>query len=172
MAHAIALSNQENSMLHQLIICTAILLVYILALLLVYPFAKVASYKPYPQPSTTTRIELTLSTRVHSAAYPCKRTGAYTTQTFVFGGEVANTVVDFLADFKSPTLRNLNHFLEHGDDRIANIIITTHKRNSIRQLTLLGPDAEEVSSYLAFCFKYQLASGPKELRNEHVSFTR
>jgi hypothetical protein len=118
------------------------------------------------------RIELTLSTRVHSAAYPCKRTGAYTTQTFVFGGEVANTVVDFLADFKSPTLRNLNHFLEHGDDRIANIIITTHNRNSIRQLTLLGPDAEEVSSYLAFCFKYQLASGPKELRNEHVSFTR
>ena len=172
MAHAIALSNQENSMLHQLIICTAILLVYILVLLLICPFAKVASYKPYPQSSKTTRIELTLSTRVHSATYPCKRTGAYTTQTFVFGGEVANTVVDFLADFKSPTLRNLNHFLEHGDDRIANIIITTHNRNSIRQLTLLGPDAEEVSSYLAFCFKYQFASGLKELSNGPVSFAR
>ena len=159
-------------MLHQLVICTSILLVYILALLLIYTFAKVASHKPYPQPSTTTRIELTLSTRVHSATYPCKWTVANTTQTFVFGGELANTVVDFLSDFKSPTLRSLNHFLERGDDRIADIIITTHNRNSIHQLTLLGPDAEEVSSYLAFCFKYQLASGPKELSNGPVSSTR
>jgi hypothetical protein len=172
MAHAIALSYQENSMLHQLMICTAILLVYILALLLIYPFAKAASHKPYPQPSKTTRIELTLSTRVHSAAYRCKRIGASTTQTFVFGGELASTVVDFLSDFKSPTLCDLQHFLERGDDRIADIIITTHNRNTIRQLTLLGPDAEEVSSYLAFCFKYQFASGPKELSNEPVSFTR
>ena len=159
-------------MLHQLAICTAILLVYILALLLIYPFAKVASYKPYAQPSATTRIELTLSTRIRSAAYHCKRTGAYTTQTFVFGGELANTVVDFLSDFKSPTLRDLNHFLERADDRIADIIIPTHNGNTIRQLTLLGPDAEEVSSYLAFCFEYQFASGPKELSNETVSFTR
>jgi hypothetical protein len=172
MAHAIALSNQENSMLHQLIICTAILLVYILVLLLICPFAKVASYKPYPQTSTTARIELTISTRIRSAAFPCKRTGAYTTQTFIFGGELANTVVDFLYDFKSPTLRDLNHFLERADDRIADIIITTHNGNTIRQLTLLGSDAEEVSSYLAFCFKYQFASGPKELSNEPVSFTR
>ena len=159
-------------MLHQLVICTAILLVYVLVLLLIYPFAKVASCKPYPQPSTTARVELTLSTRARSAAYPCKRTGAYTAQTFVFGGELANTVVDFLSDFKSPTLRDLNHFLERADDRIADVIITTHNRNTIRQLTLLGPDAEEVSSYLAFCFKYQFASGPKELSNEPVSFTR
>jgi hypothetical protein len=172
MAHAIALSHQENSMLHQLVICTAILLVYILALLLIYPFAKVASRKPYPQSSKTTRIELTLSTRVHSATYPCKRTGANTTQTFVFGSELANTVVDFLSDFKSPTLRDLYHFLERGDDLIADIIITTHNRNSIRQLTLLGPDAEEVSSYLAFGFKYQFASGLKELSNGPVSFAR
>ena len=168
----IALSHQENSMLHQIVICTAILLVYVLVLLLIYPFAKVASCKPYPQPSTTARIELTLSTRIRSVAFPCKRTGAYTTQTFVFGGELANMVVDFLSDFKSPTLRNLNNFLERGDDRIADIIITTHIGNTIRQLTLLGPDAEEVSSYLAFCFKYQFASGPKELSNEPVSFTR
>ena len=159
-------------MLHQLVICTAILLVYILALLLIYPFAKVASYKPYPQPTPTTRIELTLSTCVRSDAYRCKRTGAYTTQTFIFGGELADTVVDFLFDFKSPTLRDLKHFLERGDDRIADVIITTHNRNTIRQLTLLGPDAEEVSSYLAFCFKYQFASGPKELSNEPVSFSR
>jgi uncharacterized SAM-binding protein YcdF (DUF218 family) len=173
MAHAIALSHQENSMLHQLVICTAILLVYILVLLLIYPFAKVASCKPYPQPSTTARVELTLSTRARSAAYPCKRTGAYTAQTFVFGGELANTVVDFLSDFKSPTRCDLRHFLERADDRIADIIIiTTHSGNTIRQLTLLGPDAEEVSSYLAFCFEYQLASGPKELCNEPVSFTR
>jgi hypothetical protein len=113
-----------------------------------------------------------LSTRIRSVAFPCKRTGAYTTQTFVFGGELANTVVDFLSDFKSPTLRNLNNFLECGDDRIADIIITTHNGNTIRQLTLLGPDAEDVSSYLAFCFEYQLTSGPKELCNEPVSFTR
>ena len=159
-------------MLHQLVICAAILLVYILALLLIYPFAKVASYKPYPQPSTTTLIELTLSTRVRSAAFPCKRTREYTTQTFGFGGELADTVVDFLFDFNSPTLRDLQHFLERADERIADIIITTHNRNSIRQLTLLGPDAEEVSSYLAFCFEYQLTSGPKELCNEPVSFTR
>jgi hypothetical protein len=172
MAHATALLHQENPMLHQLVICTAILLVYILALLLIYPFAKVASYKPYPQPTPTTRIELTLSTRIRSVAFPCKRTGAYTTQTFVFGGELADTVVNFLFDFKSPTLCDLQHFLERGDDRIADIIITTHNRNSIHQMTLLGSDAEEVSSYLAFCFKYQLASGPKELSNEPVSFTR
>ena len=167
-----ALSQQENPMVHQLTICIVMLLAYILVLLLLYPFAKVASYKPYPQPSTTMRIELTLSTRVHSAAYPCKRTGANTTQTFVFGSELANTVVDFLSDFKSPTLRDLYHFLERGDDLIADIIITTHNRNSIRQLTLLGPDAEEVSSYLAFCFKYQFASGLKELSNGPVSFAR
>ena len=68
--------------------------------------------------------------------------------------------------------RNLKYFLERADDRIANIIITTHCGNTIYQLTLLGPDAEEVSSYLAFCFKYQFASGPKELSNEPVSFTR
>jgi hypothetical protein len=172
MVHTIALLYQENPMLHQLVICTAILLVYMLALLLIYPFAKVASYKPYVQPSTTARIELTLSTRVRSTAFLCKRTGAYTTQTFVFGGELANTVVDFLSDFKSPTLCDLQHFLERGDDLIADIIITTHNRNTIRQLTLLGPDAEEVSSYLEFCFEYQFASGPKELSNEHVSFTR
>lgn len=159
-------------MLHQLVICTAILLVYLLALLLIYPFAKVANYKPYPQPTTTTRIELTLSTRVRSAACPCKRTGAYTTQTFIFGGELANAVVDFLSDFKPPTLPDLNQFLVRADDRIADIILTTHNGNTIRQLTLLGPDAEEVSSYLAFCFKYQFASGPKELSNEPVSFTR
>ena len=170
--HAIALSYQENPMLHQLFICAAILLVYILVLLLIYPFAKVASYKPYPQPSTTTRIELTLSTRVCFAAYPNKRTGASTTQTFVFGGELANTVTDFLSEFNSPSISDLKHILECADDRIADVIITTHNANTIRQLTLLGPDAEEVSSYLTFCFKYQLASGPKELSNEHVSFSR
>ena len=59
-----------------------------------------------------------------------------------------------------------------ADDRIADVIITTNKANTFRQLTLLGPDAEEVSSYLALFFKYQLASGPKELSNEHASFSR
>jgi hypothetical protein len=169
---AIALSYQENRMLHQLVICAAILIGYTLVLLLIYPFAKVASYKPNPQPSTATRIELTLSTSVRSAAYPNTRTGASTTQTFVFGGELANTVTDFLSDFKSSSLSDLKHFLERADDRIADVIITTHNANTNRQLTLLGPDAEEVSSYLAFCFKYQLSSGPKELSNEHVSFSR
>lgn len=159
-------------MLHQLVICTAIIVGYTLVLLLIYPFAKVASYKPNPRPSTTTRIELTLSTRVHLGAYPNMRTGASTTQTFVFGGELANTVTDFLSDFKSPSLLDLKHFLERADDRIADVIITTHNANTMRQLTVLGPDAEEVSSYLVFCFKYQLASGPKELSNEHASFSR
>jgi hypothetical protein len=159
-------------MLHQLVICTAIIVGYTLVLLLIYPFAKVASYKPNPQPSTTTRIELTLSTRVRLAAYPYKRTGASTTQTFVFGGELANTVTDFLSEFKSPSLSDLKHFLERADDRIADVIITTHSANTMCQLTLLGPDAEEVSSYLAFCFKYQLVSGPKELSNDHAPFSR
>jgi hypothetical protein len=159
-------------MLHQLVICAAILLVYMLVLLLIYPFAKVASYRPNSQPSTTTRIELTLRTRVRLAAYSNKGTGASTTQTFVFGGELADTVTDFLSDFKSPSLSDLKHFLERADDRIADIIITTHNANTMRQLMLIGPDAEEVSSYLAFCFKYQLSSGPKELSIEHASFSR
>ena len=171
--HTMALSQQENPMVHQLTICIVMLLAYILVLLLLYPFAKIASYKPYPQPSTTTRVELILSTRVRLAADTNKRTRASTTQTFIFGGELANTVTDFLSDFKSPSLLDLKRFLERADDRIADIIIiTTHSGNTIRQLTLLGPDAEEVSSYLAFCFEYQLASGPKELCNEPVSFTR
>jgi hypothetical protein len=167
-----ALSQQENPMVHQLAICIVMLLAYILVLLLLYPFAKVASYKPYPQPSTTTRIELTLSTRVRLAADTNTGTRASTTQTFIFGGELANTVTDFLSDFKSPSLLDLKRFLERADDRIAEVIITTHNTNPIRQLMLLGPDAEEVTSYLAFCFKYQLASGPKELSNEHVTFSR
>jgi hypothetical protein len=172
MAHVIALSHQENPMLHQLVICAVILIGYTLVLLLIYPFAKVASYKPYPQPSTTTRIELTLSTCVRLAAYPNKRTGASTTQTFVFSGELANTVTSFLSEFKSPSISVLKHFLERADDRIADVIITTHNANTIRQVTLLGPDADEVSSYLAFCFKYQLAFGPKELSNEYASVSR
>jgi hypothetical protein len=38
-------------------------------------------------------------------------------------------------------------------------------------LTLLGRDAEDVSSFLAHCFNCQLASHADELNNEPVSRT-
>lgn len=160
-----------QQLVHTLMIYAAIFLVYMLILLLLYPFAKVASYEPYPQPSTTTRVALTISTRIPLAAYPNTSAEKSITQTFVFGGELAKTVTDFLSDFKSPSLFDLENFPIQADDLVAALIITTPNTNEIRQLTILGPNADKVLSYLAYCFKYQLESGSKELSNDPSSFT-
>jgi hypothetical protein len=107
--------TQEKQMLHHLIhpllICAAVFLVYLLVLLMIYPFAVVAKLKPNPPSSSTMRVELTMSAPAPSNAGPDKSKGTCITTTFVFADELARTVTDFLADYNSPSRSDLLNYL-------------------------------------------------------------
>ena len=160
-----------HQLIHPLVIYAAISLVYILVVLLIYPFAKVAKLKPKPPKSSTVRVELTISTPAPAGADPGKSEGTCITTTFVFAGELAMTVTDFLASYNSPSRSDLLEFLQQTGGPIAGLFITRQDNNHVRNLTLLGEDAEKVSSYLTHCFNCQLAGGTNELQDEHVSLT-
>jgi hypothetical protein len=162
-------------MLHQLIhphvIYAAMFFGYILILFLIYPFANVAKLKPNPPKSSTVRVELTISTPAPARADPRKSKGTCITTTFVFADELARTVTGFLAGFNSPSRSDLSELLQQANGPIGCLFITRQEDNHIRSMTLLGEDAEKVSSFLTHCFNCQLAAGTDEFQNETVSRT-
>jgi hypothetical protein len=160
-----------HQLIHPLVICAATFLVYLLILLLIYPFAAVAKFKPDPPKSCTVRVELTISAPAPAGADPGKSEGPCITTTFVFADELARTVIDFLAGYNSPSRSDLLEFLQLPGGPIAGLFITHQDDNRVRSLTLLGQDAETVLSYLTHCFNCQLAGGTNELQDEHVSLT-
>lgn len=160
-----------HQLIHPLVIYTSILLVYLLILSLIYPFAVIAKLEPIPPESSTMRVELTISAPAPAGAYPNKITGTSITTTFVFADEWARIVTDFLAGYNSPSRSDLLNFLQGTDGTTAGILITHQGSTHVRNLTLLGKDAEDVLSFLAHCFDCQLASHADELNNEPVSRT-
>ena len=154
-----------------LVVFSAICLLYTIVVLGILQFCKVAKLKPNPPESSTVRVELTISARDPVGAYPDKSTGPSNTTTFVFADEFAATVTDFLGGYKSPSRSDLLNFLQETGGPIAGLFINRQGDTHVRSLTLLGRDAQDVSSFLAHCFNCQLAAGTNELQNEHVSMT-
>jgi hypothetical protein len=160
-----------HQLIHPLVIYAAISLVYILVVLLIYPFAKVAKLKPKPPKSSTVRVELTISTPAPAGADPGKSEGTCITTTFVFAGELAMTVTDFLASYNSPSRSDLLEFLQQTGGPIVGLFITRKDNNNVHSMTLLGEDAEKVLSFLTHCFNCQLAADADELNNQPASRT-
>ena len=154
-----------------LMVFTAICLLYALVVLAILQFGKVAKLKPNPPKSSTLRVELTFSAPAPAGADSDKSEGTCITTTFVFADELARTVTDFLAGYNSPSRSDLLDFLQQTRGPIAGLFITRQDNHHVSSLTLLGEDAEKVSSYLAHCFNCQLASGTDELHSESVSLT-
>ena len=157
--------------LSSLAVFSAICLLYALVVLAILQFCKVAKLKPNPRNSSTVRVELTISAPTPAGADPSKSEGTCVTTTFVFVDELARTVTDFLAGYNAPSRSDLLCFLQQTRGPIAGLFITRQDNNHVRNLTLLGEDAEKVSSYLTHCFNCQLAGGTNELQDEHVSLT-
>ena len=157
--------------LSSLVVFSAICLLYALVVLAILQFGKVAKLKPNPQNSSTVRVELTISAPAPAGADPSKSEGTCVTTTFVFVDELARTVTDFLAGYNAPSRSDLLCFLQQTRGPIAGLFITRQDNNHVRNLTLLGEDAEYVSSYLTHCFNCQLASGTDEFHSESVSLT-
>ena len=154
-----------------LAVFSAICLLYALAVLAILQFCKVAKLKPNPRNSSTVRVELTISAQARAGADPGESEGTCITTTFVFADELATTVTDFLAGYNAPSRSDLLCFLQQTRGPIAGLFITRQDNNHVRNLTLLGEDAEKVSSYLTHCFNCQLAPGTDEFHNEPVSLT-
>ena len=154
-----------------LAVFSAICLLYALVVLAILQFCKVAKLKPNPPNSSTVRVELTISAPTPAGADPSKSEGTCVTTTFVFVAEQARTVTDFLAGYNAPSRSDLLCFLQQTRGPIAGLFITRQDNNHVRNLTLLGEDAEYVSSYLTHCFNCQLASGTDEFHSESVSLT-
>jgi hypothetical protein len=154
-----------------LAIFSAICLAYALVVLVVLQFCKVAKLKPDPPTSSTVRVELTISSPTPAGADPGQSEGTCITTTFVFAGDLAMTVTDFLADYHSPSRSEILNFFEQTGGPIGGLIITRLCGTHVRSLTLLGKDAEHVASFLTHCFNFQLASATDELNNEPVSRT-
>jgi hypothetical protein len=150
---------------------SALCLPYAFLVLAILPFCKVAKLEPIPPESSTLRVELTISAPAPAGAYPSKSAGPSTTRTFVFADEFATTDTDFLGGYKSPSRSDLLNFFEAISGTIADLLITHRGNNHVRSLTLLGEDAEKVSSFLKHCFNCQLASDTDEFRCEPVSLT-
>jgi hypothetical protein len=157
--------------LSSLAVFSAICLLYALVVLAILQFCKVPKLKPDPPKSSTLRVELTISTPAPAGADSDKSEGTCITTTFVFADELARTVTDFLAGYNSPSRSDLLDFLQQTGGPIAGLVITRHDDNRVRSLTLLGQDAERMSSYLTHCFNCQLAPGTDEFHNEPVSLT-
>ena len=157
--------------LSSLVVFSTICLLYALVVLAILQFCKVAKLKPNPPKSSTVRVELTISARAPAGAHPGKSEGTCITTTFVFADEFARTVTDFLAGYNSPSRSDLLEFLQQTGGLIAGLFITRQDDTHVRSLTLLGRDAEDVSSFLTHCFNCQLASHADELNNEPVSRT-
>ena len=172
---ALSLQIKEDRMHHislsSLVVFGAICLLYALVVLAILQFCKVAKLKPNPPESSTVRVELTISARAPADAYPDKSTGPSITTTFVFADEFATTVTDFLAGYHSPSRADFLNFLQQTDGLIADLLINRQYDTLVRSLTLLGKDAEDVTSFLTHCFNCQLASHADELNNEPVSRT-
>jgi len=149
----------------------AICLLYALVVLTILQFCKVAWIKPDPPKSSTMRVELRISKPSTEGAYPLINSRTCTTATFIFADELAKTVTDFLADYSSPSRSDLLNNLKQTGGIIASLFITQQHDNHVRNLTLLGEDAEKVSSYLTHCFNCQLACGTDEFHYERVSLT-
>jgi len=160
-----------HQLIHPLVIYAAIFLVCLLILLLIYPFAVFAKLKPNAPKSSTVRVELTISAPATAGADPDMGEGTCITTTFVFADELARTVTDFLAGYNSPSRSDLLCFLQQTRGPIAGLFMTRQDNNHVRNLTLLGEDAEKVSSYLAHCFNCQLAPGTEEFHSESASLT-
>jgi hypothetical protein len=126
-----------------LVVFTAIFLLYALVVLAILQFGKVAKLKPNPPKSFTLHVELSISATAPAGAYPDKITGTSITATFVFAGELARTVTDFLAGYNSPSRSDLLEFLQQTGGPIAGLFITHQDDNRVRSLTLLGEDAEK-----------------------------
>ena len=127
-----------------LVVFSAICLLYALLVLAILQFCKVAKLEPNPPTSSTVRVELTLSARAPADAPPGECEGTCITTTFV---------------------------LQETGGPIAGLSITREDDTHIRSLTLLGKDAEDVTSFLTHCFNCQLASHADQLSNEPVSRT-
>jgi hypothetical protein len=157
--------------LSSLVVFSAICLLYELVVLAILQFRKVAKLKPNPPNSSSVRVELTISAPTPAGADPRKSEGTCVTTTFVFADELARTVIDFLAGYNAPSRSDLLCYLQQTRGPIAGLFITRQDNNHVRNLTLLGEDAEKVSSYLTLCFNRQLASGTDEFQSESVSLT-
>jgi len=157
--------------LFSLVVFGTICLLYALVVLAILQFCKVAKLEPNPPTSSTVRVELTLSARAPADAPPGKCEGTCITTTFVFVDELARTVIRFLAGYHSPSRSDLLDFLQETGAPIAGLSITREDDTHIRSLTLLGKDAEDVTSFLTHCFNCQLASHADQLSNEPVSRT-
>ena len=157
--------------LSSVVLFTAICLIYALVVLAILQFCKVAKLEPHPPTSSTVRVELTLSARAPADAYPRKCEEPCITTTFVFVDELARMVIHFLAGYHSPSRSDLLDFLQETGGPIAGLSITREDGTHTRSLTLLGKDAEDVTSFLTHCFNCQLASHADELNNEPVSRT-
>jgi hypothetical protein len=81
------------------------------------------------------------------------------------------TVALFLAGYSSPSCSDLLKYLQQTGGIIAGLFVTHRDDNHVRNLTLLGKDAERVSSYITHCFNLQLAFGTDEFHYERVSLT-
>jgi hypothetical protein len=154
-----------------LAVFSAICLLYALVVLAILQFCKVAKLKPNPPKSSTLRVELTFSAPAPAGADPSKSEGTCVTTTFVFVDELARTVTDFLAGYNAPSRSDLLCFLQQTRGPIAGLFITRQDTNHVRNLTLLGEDAEKVSSYLTHCFNCQFASSTDEFHNKPVPLT-
>ena len=157
--------------LSSLVVFSAICLLYALVVLAILQFGKVATLKPNPQNSSTVRVELTISAPAPAGADPSKSEGTCVTTTFVFVDELARTGTDLLARYSAPSRSDLLCFLQQTRGPIAGLFITRPDNHHVSSLTLLGEDAEKVSSYLTHCFNCQLASGTDEFHSESVSLT-
>jgi len=150
---------------------SAICLLYALLVLAILQFCKVAKLKPNPPKSSTLRVELTFSAPAPAGADSDKSEGTCITTTFVFADELARTVTDFLAGYNAPSRSDLLDFLQQTRGPIAGLFITRQDNHHVSSLTLLGEDAETVSSYLTHYFSCQLASGTDEFHNKPVPLT-
>jgi hypothetical protein len=157
--------------LSSLLVFSAIFVLYSLVVLGILQFCKVAKLKPNPPTSSTVRVELTMSACAPADAHPGKCEETCITTTFVFADELARTVTHFLAGYHSPSRSDLMDFWQETGGPIAGLFITREDDTHIRSLTLLGRDAEDVSSFLTHCFNYQLAPATDEFESEHVSLT-
>jgi hypothetical protein len=138
--------------LSSLVVFSAICLLYALVALAILQFSKVAKLKPNPPTSSTVLVELTISTPAPA-------------------DEFAKTVTDILTVYSSPSRSELLEFLRQTGGPFAGLVITHQGDSRVRNLTLLGQDAEKVSSYLTQCFNFQLTSGTDEFHYERVSLT-
>jgi len=154
-----------------LVVFSAICLLYAIVVLGILQFCKLAKLIPNPPKSPTVRVELTISALAPAGDDHSSSEGTCITTTFVFADELARTVTDFLAGYNSPSRSDLLEFFQRKGGPILGLSVTHQIDNRVRNLTLLGQDAEDVASFLTHCFYCQLAPHAEELNNEPVSRT-